>query len=211
MLISTEFRSAVALENRLGAGIDLLGKDLSRAGTPGLHLITGGKLPANVLAGLETSETPASAGEWIFGYAKDPVRVPLDAKAIAVTAKWTCKGSGAASSGAEELRHWWQKVGTDAYTLEPGLMRFEAYAVPGEDALIIHEVFDNTKELKFHLTKGTAAKYKKHLDAIATPENYYFAGPVSWMIRTYSKFMRLPDTYSTELIATNSFTGATQD
>ena len=32
--------------------------------------------------------------------------------------------------------------------------------------------------------------------AIAEPERYFFRGPVSWTIRTYSKFMHLPATYS---------------
>ena len=75
-------------------------------------------------------------------------------------------------------------------------MRFETYQVAGEDALIIHEVFENSDELKFHLTKGTADRYKKDIDAIADPESYLFRGPVSWTIRTYSKFMHLPATYS---------------
>ena len=38
--------------------------------------------------------------------------------------------------------------------------------------------------------------FKKDIDRIAAPETYYFRGPVSWMIRTYSKFMRLPATYT---------------
>jgi hypothetical protein len=76
------------------------------------------------------------------------------------------------------------------------MQRFEIFDVAGEDALIIHETFDTTDELKFHLTKGTAHKYKNHIDKIAAPESYYFRGPVSWMIRTYSKFMHLPATYS---------------
>jgi len=97
----------------------------------------------------------------------------------------------------EELKHWWQQVGTDAFDIEKGLIRFEVYQVPGEEALLIHEVFENTAELKFHLTKGTAHKYKKSIDRIATPERYVFRGNVSWLIRTYSKFMRLPATYST--------------
>ena len=40
----------------------------------------------------------------------------------------------------------------------------------GEDALIIHEVFEDNAELKFHLSKGTAEKYKKDIDAVAAPE-----------------------------------------
>ena len=67
-----------------------------------------------------------------------------------------------------------------------------------ENALIIHEVFENTDTLKFHLTKGTAEKYKKDIDQVADPECYFFRGPVSWTIRTYSKFMHLPATYSSE-------------
>jgi hypothetical protein len=80
--------------------------------------------------------------------------------------------------------------------MEEGLLRFEAYRVIGEDALIIHETFRDTNELKFHLSKGTAEKYKKDIDKIAAPECYYFRGPVSWTIRTYSKFLHLPATYS---------------
>ena len=89
-------------------------------------------------------------------------------------------------------------VGTDAYSIEKGLLRFEAYQVIGEDALIIHETFKNSDELKFHLSKGTAEKYKKDIDKIVAPEAYYFRGPVSWTIRTYSKFLHLPTTYSSQ-------------
>ncbi|MDA0797624.1 MAG: hypothetical protein O2826_07505 [Chloroflexi bacterium] len=114
---------------------------------------------------------------------------------INVTAKWTCKTGD--SSRLDQLKYWWQRVGTDAHSMETGLVRFEAYQVDGEDALIIHETFENTAELKFHLMKGTAKKYKKDIDQVAVPERYFFRGPVSWLIRTYSKVLRLPATYST--------------
>jgi hypothetical protein len=68
--------------------------------------------------------------------------------------------------------------------MEKGLVRFEAYKVVGEDALIIHETFADTDELMFPLTEGTAAKYKESIDQIAAPENYFFRGPVSWTIQT---------------------------
>jgi hypothetical protein len=68
----------------------------------------------------------------------------------------------------------------------------------GESALIIHEVFESNAELKFHLSKGTAEKYKKDIDEVAAPEAYFFRGPVSWTIRTYSKFLHLPATYSSQ-------------
>ena len=75
-------------------------------------------------------------------------------------------------------------------------MRYEVYRVIGEPALIIHETFEDSDVLKYHLSKGTAAIYKKELDKISAPENYFFRGPVSWTIRTYSKFLKLPATYS---------------
>jgi quinol monooxygenase YgiN len=113
-----------------------------------------------------------------------------------VTAKWTCKPG--AENHLDELKYWWQRVGADAHSMEKGLLRYEVYQVLGEHALIIHETFSDNDELKFHLAKGTAAKYKKDIDKIATPECYFFRGPVSWTIRTYSKFMHLPATYSSQ-------------
>jgi hypothetical protein len=54
------------------------------------------------------------------------------------------------------------------------------------------------EELMFHLSKGTAEKYKKDIDKIAEPERYFFRGPVSWTIGAYSKFLHLPATYSSQ-------------
>ena len=48
------------------------------------------------------------------------------------------------------------------------------------------------------MSKGTAEKYKKDIDLVAEPEAYFFRGPVSWTIRTYSKFLHLPATYSSQ-------------
>ena len=64
--------------------------------------------------------------------------------------------------------------------------------------LIIHETFQDSDELKFHLSKGTAERYKKDIDEGRRPEAYFFRGPVSWTIRTYSKFLHLPATYSSQ-------------
>jgi hypothetical protein len=96
------------------------------------------------------------------------------------------------------LGGWWERVGTEAHTLEEGLLRFETYRVDGEDVLVIHETFDDTDVLKFHLTKGTAAIFKSDNDKVAAPENYYFRKPVSWTICTYSNFMRLSATHSSQ-------------
>jgi quinol monooxygenase YgiN len=169
---------------------------LTDVAKPQMHLVRGVSVPAAAREAIAAKGVPAAFGEHLFGFVKEDYRRPDYQKAVMVTAKWTCKPGD--SDHLDELAYWWQRVGTDAYTLEKGMLRFETYRVVGEDALIIHEVFEDSDELKFHLTKGTAAKYKKDIDAIAAPESYFFRGPVSWTIRTYSKFMGLPATYSSQ-------------
>ena len=169
---------------------------LTKVAKPQLHLIRGVSIPAPVREALLAKNVPGVFGEFLFGYVKEDYKRPDQKTAIMVTAKWTCKPGVA--SGLEDLKYWWQRVATEAYSLEKGLLRFEAYKVIGEDALIIHETFKNSDELKFHLSKGTAEKYKKDIDKIAMPECYFFRGPVSWTIRTYSRFLRLPATYSSQ-------------
>ena len=167
---------------------------LTEVAKPELHIIRGTSIPAAVTEAVSAKNVPGVFGKYLFGYVKDDYRRPDYEKAIMVTAKWTCHPG--VTTHAEDLRYWWQRVGTDAYAIEKGLLRFEAYQVIGEDALIIHEVFEDSDELKFHLSKGTAEKYKKDIDQVAAPEAYFFRGPVSWTIRTYSKFLHLPATYS---------------
>jgi quinol monooxygenase YgiN len=167
---------------------------LTKVAKPELHLIRGAKIPTEAREAIEAKNVPGMFGEYLFGYVKDDYKHPDPQHAIQVTAKWTCK----AGESVDDLIYWWQRVGTDAHPMEKGLVRYEVYRVIGEDALIIHETFDSSDELKFHLTKGTAAKYKDEIDQIAAPENYFFRGPVSWTIRTYSKFMKLPATYSSQ-------------
>jgi len=169
---------------------------LTKVATPQLHIIRGVSIPAHATEALLKKSVPAAFGEFLFGYVKEDYKRPDQDTAIMVTAKWTCKPG--AATHLEDLKYWWQRVGTDAYSIEKGLLRFEAYQVIGEDALVIHETFTNSDELRFHLSKGTAEKYKKDIDKIATPEAYFFRGPVSWTIRTYSKFLHLPATYSSQ-------------
>jgi quinol monooxygenase YgiN len=169
-------------------------KALGAVATPELHLIRGIDIPTSVREAVTAKNVPVTYGDWAFGFVKDDYRQPEGETAIQVTAKWTCHPDD--TSNIDELEYWWQRVGTEAHSLEEGLLRFETYRVGGEDALIIHETFKDTNVLKFHLTKGTAAIFKDDIDKIAAPENYYFRGPVSWTIRTYSKFMHLPATYS---------------
>jgi quinol monooxygenase YgiN len=153
-------------------------------------------VPPAAREAIRAKGVPVTFAEHRFGYVKNGYQQPDPATAIMVTAKWTCKPSD--SSQLDALTHWWQQVGTEAHTLEKGLLRYEVYQVLDEDALIIHEVFENTSELRFHLSKGTAEKYKKHIDKVATPECYFFRGPVSWDIRAYSRFLSLPATYSSQ-------------
>jgi quinol monooxygenase YgiN len=162
---------------------------------PDIHLIRGVKLNENVKNALSSKNVKGNFGEYLFGYVKNEYMQPDPKNAIKVTAKWTCKDE----EKIEELIYWWQRVGTDAYDLEKGLVRFEVFRVIGENALIIHETFETSDQLQFHLSKGTAEKYKKDIDKIAFPENYFFRGPVSWIIRTYSKFLHLPATYSSQV------------
>ena len=194
VLVHHVFQDSDALVNYFSTTATQHMAALTKVAKPELHLIRGLNIPTAAKEALKAKSVPAAFGDYLFGYVKDDYQRPNYDSAIMVSAKWSCKPGD--SSHLEELKYWWQQVGTDAYTLEKGLLRFEAYQVKGEDALIIHEVFENSNELKFHLTKGTAAKYKKNLDKIASPENYFFRGPVSWTIRTYSKFMHLPATYS---------------
>jgi len=169
---------------------------LTKVAKPEIHLIRGASIPAEVRESIKEKNVPGVFGDFLFGYVKQGYKRPDPAEAIQVTAKWTCKSED--KSHLEELKYWWQRVGTDAYSIEKGLVRFEVYQVIEEDALIIHETFENSDELKFHLSKGTAEKYKKDIDKIAFPETYFFRGPVSWTIRTYSKFLGLPATYSSQ-------------
>ncbi|MDC1068942.1 hypothetical protein OAQ99_07265 [Candidatus Kapabacteria bacterium] len=162
--------------------------------TPDTQLVRGIEFNDDIIKTI-SDKANVNFGEYIYGYVRNDYEMPDEKDAIQVTAKWKVKKD---SNGTlEDLINNWRKVAIEANDIEKGLLRFEAYKVIGEEALIIHETFKTNDDLQFHLTKGTAAKYKKDIDTGAFPENYFFRGPVSWMIRTYSKFMNLPATYTT--------------
>lgn len=167
---------------------------LHKVAKPDVHLIRGLKISNNIRTAIHDKGVDGAFGEFVYGFVRNDYNQPDTTKAIQVTAKWVCKPD----ESLEELKEWWRKVGTEAQVVEKGMVRFEAYEVIGEQALIIHETFETSDDLQFHLTKGMAAKYKKNIDKVAAPENYFFRGPVSWTIRTYSKFMGLPATYSSK-------------
>ena len=167
-------------------------RSLAAVSEPGLHMVRGLELSDVARSALATSGVPVATGEWTYGFARHDSAAELPDTAVQVTAVWTV----ADPSDLGELRHWWREVATLAHEIDPGMLRCEAHQVDDRPALIIHETFADTAELKFHLTKGTAATFKKNLDRIAAPEAYYFRGSVAWSIRTYSTFMRLPATYT---------------
>ncbi len=194
VLVHHVFKNSDALVNYFSTTATQHMSALTAVAKPELHLIRGTSIPEAARQAVNAKNVPSAFGEFLFGYVKEDYQRPDYDNAIMVTAKWTCKPDD--PNYIEDLKYWWGRVGTDAHDMEDGLLRFEAYQVVGENALIIHETFRSNEDLKFHLTKGTAEKYKKDIDQVAAPENYFFRGPVSWTIRTYSKFMHLPATYS---------------
>ena len=196
VLVHHVFESPAALVQYFSTTATKHMKALTSVAQPKTHIVRGTRIPNQVRDTIVAKGVPATFGELLFGYVKNDYRQPDQDTAIAVTAKWTAKTE--VPTALEDLRYWWQRVGTEAHDLEEGLLRFETYQVIGQNALIIHEVFEDNAELKFHLSKGTAEKYKKDIDEVAAPEAYFFRGPVSWAIRTYSKFFHLPATYSSQ-------------
>ena len=195
VLVHHVFKNADALLNYFGSTASTHAEALLKVAKPQLHLIRGIDVTDDVAKALTSRGVPLSIGNFSYGFVRDYAEAD-PAIAIHATAKWTCK-PGSKQETLDELKHWWQMANNHAFEHEPGLRRFEVYEADGEHAVITHDTFDSTEDLKFHLTKGAANKYKAHIDKIAVPENYYFRGPVEWMIRTYSKFMHLPATYST--------------
>jgi quinol monooxygenase YgiN len=208
-LVHHTFQDEPSLIEFFSTIVDSHFEALSTVAMPDMHFVRGVKISSDTKEAIMKKNMPGVFGEYLFGYVKEDYIRPNQETAIQVTAKWTCKPEEI--NHLEELKYWWQRVGTDAFTMEKGLLRFEVFEVVGENALIIHETFKNSKELQFHLSKGTAEKYKKDIDKIAYSENYFFRGPVSWMIRTYSKFLKLPATYSNLASNFTRFGGSMSD
>ena len=196
VLVHHVFESADALVEYFSTTATQHMAALTAVAKPEIHLVRGTHISDAVKEAVTAKGVPAAFGELLFGYVRNDYQRPNTTTAINVTAKWT--GKKDVPTALDDLKYWWQRVGTEAHDLEDGLLRFEAYQAIDEDALIIHEVFASNADLKFHLSKGTAEKYKSDIDEIAAPECYFFRGPVSWTIRTYSKFLHLPATYSSQ-------------
>ena len=194
VLVHHVFRNPQAVLDYFGSTASRHAQDLMQVAKPQLHIVHGIDVPRAVSEALNVKGVQTATGNFSYGFVRD-YAAPDASSAIEVIAKWGVKPGGDAERFAQ-LKDTWRQVGNEAFETELGMQRFEIYQVAGEDAVITRETFNTTDELKFHLTKGTAAKYKSQLDKFAAPENYYFRGPVAWLIRTYSKFMHLSATYS---------------
>lgn len=115
-----------------------------------------GLLTAALIAGGST--LTASAGET---YTK-----------IDLTYVWT------ANPGMEDqLIATYAAVGEVLEANEPGLLSYEIAVSEQGNQIIIHEVFEDSEALAFHLT-GTAAQYFPQISEFATPGPFIFRGTV---------------------------------
>ena len=89
---------------------------LTKVAEPQLHLIRGVNIPVPVREALLAKNVPAVFGEFLFGYVKEDYKRPDQETAIMVTAKWTCIPGQ--TTHLEDLKYWWQRVGTDAYSID---------------------------------------------------------------------------------------------
>ena len=83
---------------------------LTKVATPKIHLVRGVKISDKVREAILGKKVPVSFGEHLFGFVRADYNRPAQETAIQVTAKWTCKLGDA--SHLEELKYWWQTVGT---------------------------------------------------------------------------------------------------
>ncbi len=91
---------------------------------------------------------------------------------IDLTYVWT-----AHDGQAERLVATYEAVGEMLEAHEPGLLLYEIAVSESGDQIIIHEVFEDSDALAFHLSE-TAAKFFPQLVEFATPGPFIFRGDV---------------------------------
>ena len=123
VLVHHTFKSPAAVEDYFASVATEHMAALTQVAKPALHLVRGMQMPASMKAVMSAKVSGAAFGEYRYGYVKNDFQRPDPKTAIQVTAKWVCKPG----ESVEELSYWWQRVGTDAYDLEKGLVRFEVY------------------------------------------------------------------------------------
>ena len=89
---------------------------LTSVAKPEIHLVRGASITEEVKSTIRAKVKNIAFAEYMYGFVKHDYEKPDPTSAINVTAKWTCLPSD--ESNIDELVHWWQRVGTDAFTLE---------------------------------------------------------------------------------------------
>ncbi|MDJ0629674.1 MAG: antibiotic biosynthesis monooxygenase family protein [Rhodobacter sp.] len=91
---------------------------------------------------------------------------------------WTAKpGMG------EQLVATYKAVGDVLEANEPGLLVYEIAVSETGDQIVIHEIFEDSEAMAFHLS-GTAAQYFPQISQIAIPGPFIFRGDVPEELRT---------------------------
>ena len=105
---------------------------------------------------------------------------------IDLTYVWT-----AHEGQAERLIATYEAVGQVLEANEPGLILYEIAVSDTGDQIIIHEVFEDSDALAFHMSE-TAAKFFPQLVTFATPGPFIFRVdvPEEWKAAAYQMQMR---------------------
>ena len=127
VLVHHVFQDAMSLVDYFSKTASQHAKALFHVARPDIHRLRGIEVTKEVEDALLSKNVPVSFGEYLFGYVKNDYNRTDPANAIQVTAKWTFKEG----ESLDELIHWWKQVGTDVYSLEDGLVRFEVFRVIG--------------------------------------------------------------------------------
>ena len=116
------------------------------------------------------------------------IRSTIAASLIAATASWAAADTSsteidltyvwtAHDGQAERLISTYEAVGEMLEANEPGLLLYEIAVSETGTQIIIHEVFENSDALAFHLSE-TAAAFFPQLVEFATPGPFIFRGNV---------------------------------
>ena len=114
---------------------------------------------------------------------------------IDLTYVWT-----AHEGQSERLVSTYEAVGQVLEANEPGLLLYEIAVSESGDQIIIHEVFEDSDALAFHMSE-TAAKFFPQLVTFATPGPFIFKGDVPEELKAAAYQMEMG------AIFTNGWTG----
>jgi quinol monooxygenase YgiN len=96
----------------------------------------------------------------------------MKANQITVFYKWTAK-----PGKLDDLKAMYNDVFIAMRDNEPDSVKMECYFADEENAIIVHDLFENGDALGFHLM-GTAAQHFPQLLEIAVPGPFFFCGDV---------------------------------